>query len=312
MFEALIIQPLFNLLVLIYALIPGHNFGLALIVFTILIRFLMWPLVKKQLHHTKAMRKLQPEIKRIKKAAGGNRQKESMMLMELYKERQISPFSSLGLVVIQLIIFIGLYQGLIRIVNNPQAIFDNAYGWVSNLGWLRSLAGDISQFDATLFGVVDLTRAALGSPGFYLPAMLIAIGSAAVQYLQSQQLMPSDKDARSLRQILRDAKAGKQADASETNAAVGQTMKYFLPGLIFFVTVGLPSALGLYWFTSGLVGYWQQASVLKQDEEEMEAIADSPDKKEIIEGEIISKTKSTSKTKKAKKASKKAKKRKRR
>jgi YidC/Oxa1 family membrane protein insertase len=47
MFETLIVQPIFNLLVLIYALIPGHNFGLAIILFTILVRLLMWPLVKK-------------------------------------------------------------------------------------------------------------------------------------------------------------------------------------------------------------------------------------------------------------------------
>ncbi|MDB5186360.1 MAG: putative 60 kDa inner rane insertion protein, partial [Candidatus Saccharibacteria bacterium] len=60
MFDTLIVEPLFNLLVIIYALIPGHNFGLAIIIFTILVRLLMWPLVKKQLHHAKEMRKLQP------------------------------------------------------------------------------------------------------------------------------------------------------------------------------------------------------------------------------------------------------------
>src|SRR3990167_7302270 len=98
MFTTLITQPLFNLLVLIYALIPGHNFGLAIILFTVLIRILMWPLVKKQLHHAKAMRELQPELKKIKQATKGDRQKESILVMQLYKERQINHFSSLGLV----------------------------------------------------------------------------------------------------------------------------------------------------------------------------------------------------------------------
>src|SRR5687767_5623927 len=102
MFTTLIVQPIFNLLVLIYALLPGHNFGLAIILFTIVIRLLMWPLVKKQLHHAKAMRELQPEMKRIKQAAKGNRQQESMMIMELYKERQVNPFSSIGLIIIQI------------------------------------------------------------------------------------------------------------------------------------------------------------------------------------------------------------------
>src|SRR3990167_10757883 len=106
MFTTIIVQPIFNLLVLIYALLPGHNFGLAIILFTVVIRLLMWPLVKKQLHQAKAMRELQPELKRIKKAAA-NKQQESVMLMELYKERGISPFGSIGTLIVQLIILIG-------------------------------------------------------------------------------------------------------------------------------------------------------------------------------------------------------------
>src|SRR3989344_6707778 len=98
MFTTIIVQPIFNLLVLIYALIPGHNFGLAVIIFTVLIRLAMWPLVKKQLHHARAMRELAPELKKIKAAAGGDRQKASKMTMELYKEREINPFASLGIV----------------------------------------------------------------------------------------------------------------------------------------------------------------------------------------------------------------------
>src|SRR5882762_8147392 len=99
MFTTLIVQPIFNLLVLIYAILPGHNFGLAIIIFTVIVRLLLWPLVKKQLHQAKAMRELQPEIKRIKQATKGDRQKESAMLMELYKEREISPFGSIGIVI---------------------------------------------------------------------------------------------------------------------------------------------------------------------------------------------------------------------
>lgn len=67
LFEVVIVKPIFNLLVLIYGILPGHNFGLSIILFTIIVRLLMWPLVKKQLHQAKAMRSLQPELKRIKK-----------------------------------------------------------------------------------------------------------------------------------------------------------------------------------------------------------------------------------------------------
>lgn len=308
MFTTLIVQPLFNLLALIYAMLPGHNFGLSLIAFTIIIRFLMWPLVKKQLHHAKAMRELQPEVKRIKKEAKGDRQKESMMLMALYKEREVSPFGSLGVLAVQLIILIGLYSGLQRVINNPQAFVDLAYPFIQNLGWIRELAANIDLFDGTLLGVVDLTRAAVGDNGLYWPAMLIVIGSAAAQYFQSKQLMPTDKEARSLRQILRDASNGKQADQSEVNASLMRGMRYLIPGMILVFTAGLPSALALYWFVSGAVAFWQQARILKQDETEMEKIADKPSGKtyvkssagkKVIEGEVIEKPKTKTKAKKS-------------
>lgn len=307
MFETIIVKPLFNLLVLIYSLLPGHNFGLALIVFTIVIRFLMWPIVRKQLHQTKAMRELQPELKKIKQAAKGDRQKESAMMMELYKERKVNPFGSIGTLVVQLIIVIGLYSGLRRVVDNPQAIVDYSYGWVQNLSWLKELGTDIGKFDDTLLGVVDLSRAALDQGGVYWPAMLLVVGSAATQFYQSKQLMPTDKDSRGLRQILREAANGKPADSSETNAAVGRSMRYFIPAMIFLFTVGLASALSLYWFVGGLVAYLQQARVLRQDVTEMETIADKPSKKDVIEGEVINKKQ---KTKNKKQSSKKSKRRK--
>lgn len=322
MFQDFIVQPIFNLLVLIYAWLPGHNFGLALIIFTILIRLLMWPLVKKQLHHATAIRRLQPELKRIKKEAKGDRQKESLMVMELYKEREISPFGSLGVLIFQFVILIGLYAGLQKVIKDPHAIINFAYPFLQNFGWMKALAENISLFDATLLGSVDLTRAAVeqGKP-LYLPALLIVVGSAVTQYFQSKQLMPNDKDARSLRQILKDAGKGKQADQSEVNAAIGQSTKFFIPALILIFTITLPSALGLYWLVSGLVAYWQQARILKQDEEELEEVADKPVKSKgkaaghqpskitILEGEVVTKS-DKKKTKKAK-ASKSAKKKRR-
>jgi len=99
MFTTFIVQPIFNLLVLIYAMLPGHNFGFAIIIFTVLVRLLLWPLVKKQLHQTKAMRKVQPELKRIKAAAKGDKRKEQQLMMELYKERGINPFGSIGILI---------------------------------------------------------------------------------------------------------------------------------------------------------------------------------------------------------------------
>lgn len=309
MFTTLVVQPIFNLLVLIYALLPGHNFGLAIILFTIIIRLLMWPLVKKQLHQAKAMRQLQPEIKRIKAQTKGNRQQESALLMELYKERGINPFSSLGLVILQIPIFIALYSGINRVIHDPSALVSFSYPFIQNLSWVQTLAADISQFDASLFGVVDLSRAALNKGGgIYWPAMFIVTASAVVQFFQSKQLMPDDKQSRGLRRILKEAGSGKQADQGEVNAAVGRSTRYFLPVMIFVITVNIAAALSLYWLTSGIVAYIQQARVLGKDEQEMETIADKGDKA-VIEGEVIQPKSPKKRGKKNKKASKKRKRR---
>ncbi|MCA9334318.1 YidC/Oxa1 family membrane protein insertase [Candidatus Saccharibacteria bacterium] len=281
MFTTIVVQPIFNLLVLIYALLPGHNLGLAIILFTVVIRLLMWPLVKKQLHHAKAMRELQPELRRIKKESKGNKQQESAMIMELYKEREVNPFSSVGLLIIQIPIFIALYSGINRVIRDPSQIVEFTYPFIQNLGSVKELAADITKFDATLFGFIDLTRPALNpGGGIYWPAMFLVAGSALAQFFQSKQLMPKDKDSRSLRQILKDASSGKQTEQSEVNAAVGQSTKYFVPAMVFLFTLNLPSALSLYWMTSGLVAIAQQARILRKDETEMEEMADKPTAKQ--------------------------------
>jgi YidC/Oxa1 family membrane protein insertase len=265
MFTTLIVQPIFNLLVLIYALIPGHNFGLAIILFTILIRLLMWPLVKKQLYHARAMRELQPELKKIKQAASGDRQKESTLTMELYKEKEINPFASLGIILIQIPIFISLYSGLNRILHDPHQIISFSYPFLHHLGWLQSLSQNIHRFDGSLFGVVDLTKPALGKTGLYWPALIIVIASAITQYLQSKQLMPKSQDSRSLKDILSSAGQGKSADQQEVQAAVGRSTLFIVPLVVLFVSLGLAAALPLYWFVSSAVAYFQQARVLEED-----------------------------------------------
>jgi YidC/Oxa1 family membrane protein insertase len=288
LWNALIVQPIFNLLVLIYGLLPGHNFGLAIIIFTVVVRLLMWPLIKKQLHQVKVMRKIQPELKRIKKEAAGDKRKESLLMMELYKERGINPFGTIGVLLLQIPILIGLYIGLQKVLKDPSQIESFAYPFLQNLPWIDYISNNIQQFDVTLFGIIDLTKAALpAGGGIYWPAMLIVIGSAVAQFYQSKQLAPDAKDAKKLRDILREAKEGKQADQSEVNASVGRSMRFLLPGLIFVFTVSIPSALALYWLTSGIVAMIQQAVVLREDTEEMEASVEAKGGKNVIEGEVV-------------------------
>lgn len=317
MFTTIIVQPIFNLLAAIYALIPGHNFGLAIILFTIIVRLLMWPLVKKQLRQVKLMRKIQPELKRIKKSAAGDKRKEQMMMLELYKERGINPFGQIGILLLQIPILLGLYIGLQRVLKDPNEMVTFAYPFLQDLSWLKELASNIHLFDATLFGAIDLTRAAVGPNGLYWPALAIVTASAAAQYFQSKQLSPSAKDARSLRTILRDARKGQQADQSEVNAAMGRNMMYLLPALVFLFTINLPSALSLYWLVSGVVAFIQQSIVLREDTDEMEAatttVTSNADKKatsdqrekQAIEAEIIEPRKKATTKKPARKKRKK-------
>lgn len=226
------------------------------------------------------------------------------MLMELYKERGINPIGSIGVLIPQFLILIGLYSGLRKVVDDPHAIINFAYPGLQHLPWMQHIVQNIHAFDQTLFGIVDLTKSATGKGGIYWPAMIIVIGSAVMQYYQSKQLMPNDKNARSLRQILSAAGEGKQADQSEVNAAVGRSTRFLLPVMIFLVTVNLPAALGLYWLVGGIVAFIQQGRILGRDEAEMEAIADGPSKKDVAaipEAEVIAAPK-TQKKKSSKKA----------
>jgi len=276
MFTTLIVQPIFNLLALIYAILPHHNFGLAIIIFTIIVRLAMWPLVKKQLHHAKAMRDLQPEVKKIKAASKGDRRKESQLVMELYKEREINPFASIGILLVQIPILIGLYVGISRLVHDTQQLINLSYSFTQDLSWMKEVAADITKFDATLLGKVNLIRPALGDQGLYIPALIIVAASSISQFFQSRQLMPQSQESRSLRKILREAGKGKSADQSEVNAAVGRSMLYLIPAFVFIIGLSLPAALPLYWLTSSLVALIQQTIILREDVSEAEALADKP------------------------------------
>jgi membrane protein insertase Oxa1/YidC/SpoIIIJ len=159
---------------------------------------------------------------------------------------------------------------------------------------MKQLAHGTVKFKDTLFGWVNLNKAALGkgSHGIYWPAMVLVIGSAVTQYFQSKQLMPTSKDSRSLRSILKQAGTGEKADQSEVNAAVGRGTRYLLPFMIFIITVSYPSALSLYWLLGGLVAFLQQSYILREDTKEMEAVGGSnlkstKDPSAIQEAEVV-------------------------
>ena len=98
--DAVIVRPIVNILFVIYNLVG--DFGLAIILFVILVKLCTWPLLKRQMEQTRIMRQIQPELAEIKKNCNGNRQMESLQMMNLYKRKNVKPFRSFVLVLVQL------------------------------------------------------------------------------------------------------------------------------------------------------------------------------------------------------------------
>jgi YidC/Oxa1 family membrane protein insertase len=272
-FDLILIQPIFNVLVTIYSLIPGHDFGVALIVFTVLIRFAMWPMVKKQLHQTKVMRQIQPELAKIKQRAKGDKQVEAQLMMELYRERGVNPFSSIGLLLVQLPVFIALFA-VVRLITEGGTTFAKyTYDFLEQLpGIPEAIAG---HFNHMLVGLIDLTQHAT-APGSetYWPLLIMAIIAGGLQFIQSKQLLPQPKEKRRLRDMLKDQAAGKQVDQAEMSAMMTGKMVWLFPILTFMVSIYLAGALVLYLLTTSVVAVIQQNTVLKKDETELEKLSE--------------------------------------
>jgi YidC/Oxa1 family membrane protein insertase len=272
-FEVLIVQPLFNLLMLLYTVIPGGDFGVSIILFTILLRIVLHPIVKRQLHQTKMMRKLQPELEAIKRRNKNNRQAQGLQMMELYKKHGVSPFRSIGLLLIQLPVFISLYVVIQIFTLHRNELARWTYDALENINSIRYIVENPDKFNEKLFGFVDLTQHAFSNGSINVVLLLLAVAAAVGQYYQTRQTMPHNGNKRRLRDIMADAANGKEADQTEINNAVMGKMVVVLPFFMFFVMIILPGAIALYYATSTLVAVGQQWWILRQDEEELEEIA---------------------------------------
>jgi YidC/Oxa1 family membrane protein insertase len=238
MFNTLLVYPIFNLLAVLYAFV--HDFGLAIILLTVIVRLLLWPLVTRQLHSQRALQELQPELKRIKEKAAGDRTLEGQLTMELYKEREINPFASFLPLLIQLPIFFALFI-VLRDIVKPGELAHIAYPFVAKLPAIADIISGKTTYHPTLFGLIDLTK----------PSVFLAALAAGAQFVQTKQITPKHQPG-------------------DTQAQVMAGMIYVFPALTFFIGLSLPSALPLYWFTSSAIAVLQQYLVLRRDVEELE------------------------------------------
>ena len=267
-FDEFIVRPILNLLMAIYSIIP--DFGVSIIIFTIIVRLLLWPLIKKQLHQAKAMRKMQPELVKIKKQYAKNPQMRNLAMMELYKKHNISAFGSIGVMIIQFPILIAMYRVVQIFVSSRTDLGKYVYDFMKNLPVANNLVNNPDQFNQNFLGIIDLTQHAISKSGIVFGLVVLAAVAAYLQYLTSKQLSPQSDSNRKLRDILAEAGDGKEADQTEVNAIMTRKMMKFMPVMMFFIIVYLPAALALYLTTASAVGYLQNYIIFKQDSKEMQ------------------------------------------
>lgn len=316
--DIIIVKPIVNILFVIFNLV--HDFGLAIIIFTILVKLLMLPLVKKQLMQTRLMKKIQPELTKIRKNCNGNKQLESLQTMDLYKRYNIKPFASLLTLFIQLPIFIAIFSA-IKVIATPiptDNLMNRAYSIVAYEGseiknlelkqeiYLSDLTNDEIpadekaeyDFHPTLFGVINLEAKAsdvLSASKFSWSAVFmlaIAIAASFAQYFVTKQQMPSGKSVKKkkFRELLREAKEGKEIDDSEiSNLTTGQMSK-MMPIMMFVIMINLHGALAFYYFLSNIITIIQQKIIYARARDDMDDATDKAMTRElnkIQEAEVI-------------------------
>ena len=272
LFEIFITQPIFNLLLVIYNFVG--DFGIALILFTAIVKLLMWPITKSQLHQTKLMRKLQPELQKIRKESKGNRQLESLRMMDLYRKNNVKPFRSMLTLFIQIPIFLTLFS-VVRIISTQQSEIPKfVYAPVSEFSKVKEIIEKPESFEPKLFNTIRLSETAVPvdskSAAFLF---VIALFSALTQWYSIKQTM-GKSNGRKIRDIMREAAEGKEADQSEMNQIVSRQMSFMMPAMMFFAMINFYGAISFYYFVNNLLQIAQQWYIFNADKKELEEIAD--------------------------------------
>ncbi len=244
LFHIGVYQPIYNLLVFLYDAIPGGDFGIAIIVATILLKLALFPLSQKQIESQRKMQEIQPKIKELQKKHAGDREQQSRAMMEFYKENKINPLSGCLPLVLQLVVLIAIYRVLFNISHAGFVVSpEDLYSFVSNPGDIRRL----------FIGMLDLSK----------PSMLLAATTAVAQYYQMKMIMDRKKDEKNLQEKPKDTK--KSDEAPDFNQIMTKQMLYIGPGLTLFFGITFPSGLALYWFVSTLFMIVQQHYLLAKD-----------------------------------------------
>jgi YidC/Oxa1 family membrane protein insertase len=232
LFNTILYQPLFNFLVILYNIIPGHDIGLVIIILTIIVRIILYPFAAQSIKAQKALTDLQPKIDEIKEKYKDQKDKMLQEMTRLYSENKINPFSSCLPLLIQLPLLIAVYQVFKSGLGSKS--LEMLYSFVTNPGHLNSIS----------FGFLDLSK----------PNLVLAILTGLAQYWQTKML-PTKTPPKNI--------SGSKDESMV--AMMNKQMLYFMPLFTVFVGVTLPSGLLLYWFISTIFTIVQQYLFFRKD-----------------------------------------------
>jgi len=228
LYNTILYQPLFNATIFLYNILPGSDFGLAIIALTVIIRLIFFPLTVRTIISQRALSKVNPLVKDIKEKFKNDAQAQSAAIMKLYKENNINPLSGCLPLLIQLPILIALYQAFGAGFKSDS--LGLLYGFISNPG----------QINATSLGFLNITS----------KSAILAVVTGFFQYLQlnyNQKLMKSGNSDSS----------GGQKEMQMMN----KQMLYFFPVMIIIIGWNLPAGLLIYWLTTTLFSIGEQAYI---------------------------------------------------
>lgn len=245
MYHNLIFLPLYNSLVGIMDIIPGIDVGIAVIIFTVIIRLILFPLSKSSLLTQVRMKEIEPEAAKIRAQYANDRQLQATKVMELYRTNKVKPFSGILLLIIQFPILLALISVFYRINPiDPTMLYSFIY---------------VPMASPTLLGV------ALTGKSF-----ILALATAVIQYLQLQFSVAMRQQKSIAEKTLRSG--GKLDAASQMSHSMNKQMKIFVPVLAFvslywIIPASFPHAasiIAIYWSVSSLFSFLQELYIRKK------------------------------------------------
>lgn len=236
-FNTILYQPMLNILIWLYGLIG--NFGLAIIILTLLIKLFLRPLNKKAIASQKAMSEIQPKMQEIQNKYKNDREKQALELVSLYKRENFNPFAGFLLLFLQIPIILALFY-VVKNGINVSEIGQSLYFFVKLPSAIYPYLINFNGYE-----ILDLSK----------PNVYLAILTAGAQYLQIKTAAP---------QSIAKPKDGENNNMNEIGNIMQKQMGFFVPIMTFVVLFNLPSALGLYWIVSTVVSIFEQRQLLNK------------------------------------------------